>query len=122
MAQDETSSPANVLLINGRLIDGIASEPVDSSFVHARDGKTPAVGRMAKAPRDPDARLYDLGGRTIMPGLIDCHVHFVYSGFRNLEEVDRCPVEMAAINATLNARKVLEAGYTAVRDVGTVGN
>jgi imidazolonepropionase-like amidohydrolase len=122
MAQDDNSSPANVLLINGRLIDGVAGEPVDSSFVHVRDGRIAAVGRMANAPRDPEARLYDLGGRTVMPGLIDCHVHFVYNGFRNLEEVDRCPVESAAINATLNAKKVLEAGYTAVRDVGTIGN
>ncbi|MFI4987778.1 MAG: amidohydrolase family protein, partial [Alphaproteobacteria bacterium] len=48
--------------------------------------------------------------------------HLVYSGFRSLEEIDRCSVETAAINAVLNARKVLAAGYTTVRDVGTIAN
>jgi imidazolonepropionase-like amidohydrolase len=78
---------------------------------------------MASRPRPGDgAAIVDLEGRTIMPGLIDCHAHLVYSGFRSLEEVDRCPVETAAINAVLNARKVLEAGYTTIRDVGTIAN
>ncbi|MBV9860481.1 MAG: amidohydrolase family protein [Alphaproteobacteria bacterium] len=76
---------------------------------------------MAEWRRD-DHPAIDLGGLTVMPGLIDCHAHLVYSGFRSLEEVDRCPVETAAINAVLNARKVLAAGYTTVRDVGTIGN
>jgi imidazolonepropionase-like amidohydrolase len=57
-----------------------------------------------------------------MPGLIDCHAHLVYAGFRHLEDIDRCPVETAAINAVLNAATLLGAGYTTVRDLGTIGN
>jgi imidazolonepropionase-like amidohydrolase len=67
-------------------------------------------------------RVVDLAGHTLLPGLIDCHVHFVYSGFRSLEEIDRCPVETAAINAVVNGGLMLDAGYTTVRDVGTIGN
>ena len=57
-----------------------------------------------------------------MPGLIDCHAHLVYNGFRSLEEVDRSSIEVATLNAALNACKVIDAGYTTIRDVGTIGN
>jgi imidazolonepropionase-like amidohydrolase len=110
-----------VRLIHGRIIDGLADEPIEDGFVEMAKGRIEAVGRMTELRRD-DRLGIDVEGRAVMPGLIDCHAHLVYSGFRSLEEVDRCPVETAAINAVLNARKVLLAGYTTVRDVGTIAN
>ncbi len=111
-----------VRLVNGRLIDGLGKPPVAAGFVEFEGERVVAAGPMSALPKGGDARVIDVEGRTLMPGLIDCHAHLVYSGFRNLEELDRCPIEMAAINASLNARKVLAAGYTTIRDVGTVGN
>lgn len=112
-----------VRLVNGRLIDGLGNPPVAAGFVELDGERIAAVGPMSAAPtRDGDTLVLDVEGRTLMPGLIDCHAHLVYSGFRTLEELDRCPIETAAINATLNARKVLAAGYTTVRDVGTIAN
>ena len=119
-----TSPPpaAPLALLNGRIVDGTGADPIEDGFVRLDDGRITEVGPMsAYRPRDR-ARTVELAGRTVLPGLIDCHVHLVYAGFRSLEEIDRCPVESAAINATLNARKILEAGYTTVRDVGTIGN
>jgi len=112
---------APLCLIHGRIIDGLGHEPIDDGFVTITGGRIEAVGRMADWCRD-DRPYIDVAEHTLMPGLIDCHVHLVYSGFRSLEEVDRCPVETAAINAVLNARSVLAAGYTTVRDVGTIAN
>ena len=112
-----------VRLVNGRLIDGLGTPPIAAGFVELDGDRIAATGTMAAAPpRDADTLVLDVEGRTLMPGLIDCHAHLVYSGFRTLEELDRCPIETAAINATLNARKVLAAGYTTVRDVGTIAN
>jgi imidazolonepropionase-like amidohydrolase len=86
-------------------------------------GAIRAVGPAAGSPARPrDVTVVDVEGRTVMPGLIDCHAHLVYAGFRRFEDIDRCPVETAAINAVLNADVVLRAGYTTVRDVGTIGN
>jgi imidazolonepropionase-like amidohydrolase len=109
-------------LVNGRIIDGLGRPPIEDGFVGIEGDRIVAAGPMSALPRGDDVPSLDVEGRTLMPGLIDCHAHLVYSGFRSLEEVDRCPIETAAINAVLNARKVLAAGYTTVRDVGTIAN
>jgi imidazolonepropionase-like amidohydrolase len=109
--------------VDARLIDGIADEPVDNGFVRVREGRIAETGPMSAYRKSGgNERVVDLGGQTLLPGLIDCHVHCVYSGFRSLEEIDRCPVETAAINGVVNAGLMLDAGYTTVRDVGTIGN
>ena len=113
-----------VAFLHGRLIDGLGHPPVEDGYVLVGEGRITAVGPMSgyAPPRDGAPETVDVEGRTILPGLIDCHAHLVYAGFKSLEDVDRCPVETAAINAALNAEAVLRAGYTTIRDVGTIGN
>ena len=113
---------ATSAFVDARLIDGIADEPLDRGFVRIRERRIAEVGPMSAFRTGRDERVVDLAGHTLLPGLIDCHVHFVYSGFRSLEEIDRCPVETATINAIINGGRMLNAGYTTVRDVGTIGN
>ncbi len=117
------AQPGGVLLDNCRVLDG-ASGYVERATVLLQEGKVAYAGKRAELPQKlaQDARRLDLGGLTIMPGLIDCHAHLVYNGFRSLEEVDRSSIEVATLNAALNARKVIDAGYTTIRDVGTIGN
>jgi imidazolonepropionase-like amidohydrolase len=118
-----SAAGAACALVDARLIDGIADAPIDRGFVRVRGGRIAEVGPMANfRGGNGEERVVELTGHTLLPGLIDCHVHFVYAGFRSLEEIDRCPVETAAINAILNGERMLEAGYTTVRDVGTIGN
>jgi imidazolonepropionase-like amidohydrolase len=121
---DDAAAGAPICLVNGRIVDGLDHEPIDAGFVLMEHGKVLRVGAMTDLgpARGSEPRRVDLEGRTVLPGLIDCHAHLVYSGFRKLEDIDRCPVETAAINAVLNARKILDAGYTTVRDLGTIGN
>lgn len=113
-----------VCFTHGRVIDGLNHPPTEDGFVLVENGKIARVGRASDTPRSPhtDVRIVDVEGRTILPGLIDCHAHLVYTGFRSLEEIDRCPVETAVINGVLNAEKVLRAGFTTIRDLGTIGN
>jgi len=113
---------ARVRLIHGRVIDGLGAPPIEDGYVELAGARIAAVGAMSALPRADEVRAIDVGGFCLMPGLIDCHAHLVYSGFRSLEEVDRASVESAAINGVLNAAKVLAAGYTTVRDVGTIAN
>ena len=114
---------APCVFLDARLIDGVSDEPLERGFVRVREGRISEVGPMADfRSAGREERTVELTGQSLLPGLIDCHVHFVYSGFPNLEEIDRCPVEAAAINAVVNGGRMLDAGYTTVRDVGTIGN
>lgn len=115
-------TPTEILLTDCHLIDGFSDEPFRKAYVHIRDGRIVASGAMAKAPRVKGLHEVDCHGRTVMPGLIDCHVHLVYAGSKNMEEAIRFPVETAVVNGVIHARAVLESGYTAVREVGTIGN
>jgi imidazolonepropionase-like amidohydrolase len=110
----------SVVLANVRLIDGLGGAPVPRAHVHVNDGKIIKI-ETDKAPSAGDVVL-DCTGLTLLPGLIDAHAHLVYSGFRSLDAIDRCTIETHTINAVLNAGRVLRAGYTTIRDVGTVGN
>ncbi|MFT5174232.1 MAG: imidazolonepropionase-like amidohydrolase [Gammaproteobacteria bacterium] len=116
--------PNPLVFLHGRIIDGLGADPIDDGFIIIRDGKVAALGAMNSYQRPAVDSLLevDVAGRTLMPGLIDCHAHLVYNGFTTLDALDRCSIETATINAVLNARKVLRAGYTTIRDVGTVAN
>ncbi len=117
----ELATPSRTTVItNVRLIDGRGGPPVDRGHVAVRDGKIVSAGHVDARP-SADAVL-DGANLTLLPGLIDAHAHLVYSGFRSLDAIDRCSIETATINAVGNAERVLNAGYTAIRDVGTIGN
>lgn len=107
------------VLTNARLIDGRGGEPVPDAVVRVRDGLIVGVGR---EPAQEAETAVDCGGMSLLPGLIDAHAHLIYTDFRSLDAVDRCSLETSTINAVNNASKVLKAGYTTIRDVGTVGN
>jgi imidazolonepropionase-like amidohydrolase len=74
-----------------------------------------------KVSRPPNAELIDLGDTTLLPGLIDAHVHlFLHPGAEDLQTVEES-VPQRTIIATLAARDDLMAGFTAERDMGTEG-
>lgn len=110
----------SVVLANVRLIDGLGGPPVPRAHVHFSHGEIRTIDASG-APSSGDVVL-DCAGLTLLPGLIDAHAHLIYSGFRSLDAIDRCGIETHTINAVLNAERVLSAGYTTIRDVGTVAN
>jgi imidazolonepropionase-like amidohydrolase len=75
----------------------------------------------AKVSRPGNAEILDLGDTTLLPGLIDAHVHlFLHPGAEDLQTVQES-VPQRTITATLAARADLLAGFTAERDMGTEG-
>jgi imidazolonepropionase-like amidohydrolase len=77
------------------------------------------VGTNLKRP--PNTEVIDLGDRTLLPGLIDAHIHlFLHPGAEDLQTVEES-IPQRTIAATLAARDDLMAGFTAERDMGTEG-
>ncbi|MFI5393610.1 MAG: amidohydrolase family protein, partial [Myxococcota bacterium] len=83
------------------------------------------VGPHARAPREAKAaRAVDGAGRTLAPGLIDCHVHLCFDGIGDFAgegaRLLASPM-LAPIKAVRNAAKHLARGVTTVRDLGGIG-
>ena len=79
----------------------------------------PAIGPGVSRPAG--AQVIDLGDVTLMPGLIDAHVHlFLHPGAEDLQTVEESVPERTIL-ATLAAKADLMAGFTAERDMGTEG-
>lgn len=69
----------------------------------------------------PGERVVDCEGRTVLPGLVDAHVHYSLSGERTIADVvDMSPAELALVEAR-NARRTLRGGVTGVRTMGARG-
>jgi imidazolonepropionase-like amidohydrolase len=94
------------------LIDGTGREPVRNATVVIDDGRITRAGA-GEPPRD--AQVIDAGGRTVMPGLIDSHVH-LYGRVTNLQERLLTPPSLQLFYGARNALRTLEAGVTSVRD------
>src|SRR4029079_19708139 len=83
------------------------------------------VAAGANVPTPAGAHVLDLGDATLSPGFIDAHTHLTgeYNDdcARAFVTGFRCEVAEQAIGAAVNARAVVEAGFTTVRDVGSGG-
>lgn len=108
-----------VVLHAARLLDLESGKIVAPGEVLVRGDKIAEVGQSVTHPAD--AQTIDLGDTTLMPGLIDAHVHlFLHPGNEGMQTVDES-VPQRTIQATLAARDDLMAGFTAERDMGTEG-
>lgn len=100
-------------IVNATLIDGTGSDPVQNAGIVIDGERIVSVGPGVEPPRD--AEVIDAGGRTLMPGLIDSHVHF-YGWPASMQENALIPSTLRSFIAAKNARETLDAGITTVRD------
>jgi imidazolonepropionase-like amidohydrolase len=101
------------------LYDPATAETVRPAAVVIDGGRVQAAGRRDQVHVPADAERVDAEGLTLLPGLIDCHVHLRSRGNgRDLAEQLQTPPSMWVLNAVPAARATLEAGFTAVRDAG----
>ncbi len=113
------SATARDLVIHaGRLIDGSGATPTKQVSILVHDDRIVAVRPGFVSP--PGADIVDLSNETVLPGLIDCHVHILstyHAGdpIRNAVTRDAFDEE---IDGVVDARDTLMAGFTSVRDVG----
>ena len=116
-----TAAPAGaetVVVTAARMVDVLRGQVVEQPVVVITDGRIVSVGRGENVPAD--AKRIDLPGKTLLPGLIDMHVHLDgpadIGGYRGLEFTD----SFFAMTAVGNARAMLDAGFTTVRNLGGI--
>jgi len=107
-------------VVGGRLIDGYGGTPLPDSVILVSGERIAAIGIEGHLEVPDDATVIDANGKTVMPGLIDLHVHFDIIGhgdyphwFSTYENRMRSDIIPAA------AKIMLHAGVTSVRDLGT---
>ncbi|MER5955892.1 amidohydrolase family protein [Streptomyces sp. NPDC001893] len=109
---------------HARLVDGTGASPVDDAVVLVdAEGIITYAGPAAEVPEtavrntDPQVRTVDAGGRTLLPGFFDCHVHMSYAhgahpGRRG--ELDRV---LVTLDTAGRLKETLDAGITTIRDL-----
>ena len=105
-----------ILFTNAALFDGLGSELSPGAQVLVADGTIQEVSDRALKP-PADCEVLDLGGRTLMPGLIDAHVHIWATDLDILKLITRRSEYLAAF-AYKSLRAMLDRGFTTVRDAG----
>jgi imidazolonepropionase-like amidohydrolase len=106
-------------LANARLLDGTGAAPRERASVLVRDGRIAAVG---DEPGNGDAVTIDVGGRTLMPGLIDAHAHVRAKLHPPAKGAEPLLSGTAAHVVAAHLREALRRGFTTIRDVGSYGS
>jgi imidazolonepropionase-like amidohydrolase len=118
-AQVAVAPAMPIVLHAARLLDVATGEIVSPGEVLVEGERIKAVGKQVDHPQG--AKMIDLGDTTILPGLIDAHVHlFLHPGAEDLQTVIES-VPWRTIMAEQSAKADLMGGYTAERDMGTEG-
>jgi imidazolonepropionase-like amidohydrolase len=116
------ATPDRLVLRAPRLLDGTGAGPVPDAALLLDGGRIAYAGPAAGLPDGSDRiEAVDFPRATLLPGLVDAHVHLVASGGPDLAaDVPRTEAERM-LAAVVNARRQLEAGVTLVRDLGSPG-
>lgn len=107
-----------------RLIDGIGASAIDDGVVVAVNGQIVAAGSAqdVEIPMGADVIPHEYPGCTVLPGLIDCHTHLLFSaGDQALDDAIRDSDETLMLRGIANAQAELRCGVTTLRDCGGRG-
>jgi imidazolonepropionase-like amidohydrolase len=112
----QAPAPTVIAVRAARLIDGRGGAPIAPAVVLVRGDRIESAGASLAIPSG--ARIVDLGGATLLPGLIDLHTHLTSTGVHWEDELLKTTPGQAALHGAQNALVTLTAGFTTCRDMG----
>lgn len=121
-ASNSRDTPAPILLVPDRVFDGRDGVAHPGWKILVRGDRIVAVGAIVAVPEG--TQTVSLPGTTLLPGLIDAHVHLFLHPYDEASWADQVlkePLALRTARATVAARATLMAGFTTVRDLGTEG-
>ena len=121
IAQEQQKTAKPVYIRAGRLFDSTSDQVRENVVIVVVGERIQSIGAAGSVSIPADATVIDLSHATVLPGLIDCHTHLGaradrYDEIYNFKDT---PFD-SAFAGVVNARKTLEAGFTSVRDVGSL--
>jgi len=114
-------APNRTVITAARMIDVATGRATEFPAIFTENGRITSIADARTVRWGSDVTHIDLSGKTLLPGLIDMHVHLdsspTYGGYNSLQFTDR----FWSFVAASNARAMLDAGFTTVRNVGSEG-
>lgn len=115
----QASSPPTLAIVGGRIIDGYGGPVIENGVVLIAGQRIAAVGRMGDVAVPNGVSVIDANGHTVMPGLIDMHVHLQLLGHGDYKRWNALYGTTQATSVMpIAARQLLMAGVTTARDLG----
>jgi imidazolonepropionase-like amidohydrolase len=112
-------SAETLVLAGGRLIDGYGGKPLENAVVVIEGNTIKEVGAEGEVAIPAGARVIDTNGYTVMPGLMDMHVHLMILGHGDYDHWDATyPAQFCDVIMPISAKQLLMAGVTTARDLG----
>jgi len=108
-----------LLLLADRVVDGIKAAPIKGGAVLIDGRHIVDVGEKQHVGRPSGAKVIELHGRTLMPGLIDAHLHFFGTNSNIPDQLVTERDAYRALRSARDARRLLDAGFTTVRCLGS---
>ena len=107
-----------MIVLKGRVLDGNGGAPIEKGAVVLEDDRIRLVCRQSELPDDSTAEVYELEDGTIMPGLIDAHVHMGWGSATAVDWISMTP-QLSMARALRDMAQLRQQGYTAFRDLGS---
>lgn len=107
-----------MIVLKGRVLDGNGGAPIEKGAVVLEDNRIQLVCQQSELPDDPTAEVYELENGTIMPGLIDAHVHMGWGSATAVDWISMTP-QLSMARALRDMAQLRQQGYTAFRDLGS---
>lgn len=104
-----------IAFVGGTLIDGSGKEPLQDAVVVVDGSVIRGVGRKGEVEIPPECEIVDVAGKTVMPGMIDCHCHVSMTTL-SIEKRLFTPKTVRVFQAAENMKRTLYAGFTTIRD------
>jgi imidazolonepropionase-like amidohydrolase len=119
-AQENLRPDVPVAFVGGMLLDGYEAEPIHHSVVVFENGRITAVGSKHNTEIPDNAVIIDTGGKTVMPGLIDAHMHIDLIGHGEYEDYYDFLDGMERIDEVMPiaAKQMMRGGVTSGLDLG----
>ena len=107
------------IVFRGKLFDGERVVDDGTVVVDEESGRVADAGKRQDVEAPRRAKVFAPSGATILPGLVDAHMHFFGTGTYGLADWVLIPDTLTALRAVPDMRRMLSAGFTAVRDLGS---